>query len=183
MKIQIIGMGIVGSTVANNIIVGFYNIDELYICDIDQNNLKGQFRDLSDAKRLLGRNLKIIPVVKPEKDADIHIVCVGERFYVNDMKELLHGNYELVYKIVRELEGEILIVTNPADTITNMLKSDGFDVREAGALLDKARENMGYTGKCIRLLKGFTNFGISAEILLLLRKLTLKNPPNDILTP
>ena len=169
-------MGVVGSTVANNIIVGFFDVNELYICDIDQNILKGQFRDLSDAKRLLGRDLKIMPVTKPIKDADINIICVGERFYVENMNELMPMNYDLVRKIVAGLRGKILVVTNPADTITRLLTLKGYDVQIAGDLLDNARENMGYTGKEIRLLKGFTNFGISAEILLLLRGLTLKAP-------
>lgn len=176
MIIQVIGMGIVGSTVANNIIVGFFNVNELYICDIDKNILLGQFRDLSDAKRLLGRDLKIIPIMKPIKNADLHIICVGERFYINSMNELMPENYNLVLDIAKRINGKMLIVTNPADTITRLLKLQNYDVHIAGDLLDKVRENMGYDGKEIRLLKGFTNFGISAEILLLLREMTLKTP-------
>jgi malate/lactate dehydrogenase len=168
-------MGIVGSTIANNILVGFFDVGELYICDIDKGNLLGQYRDLSDAKKILRRDLKIYPVANPVK-ADIHIICVGDRFYINSMSELMPENYKLVSKLINGLDGKIIIVTNPSETITSKLKGQGFDVSVGGDLLDRVRESRGYTGKEIRLLKGYTNFGISAEILLTLRKMTLKLP-------
>lgn len=166
MKIQVIGLGVVGSSVANNLIMQGFDISELYLCDIDKNKLLGEFRDLSDAKRILGRDMKIIPTNKPEKKADFHIVCIGERFYLDSMLELMPDNYNLVKRTVWDIkEGKILIVTNPSDTITQLLKLDGLDVECMGDVLDDSRKNMGYNGKDIRLLKGHTNWGISAEVI------------------
>ncbi len=174
MKIQIIGVGIVGSTIANNLIINGFDISELILCDINENKLLGEFRDLSDAKRILGRDMKIIPTIKPYKNADFHVICIGDRFYLNSMNELMPKNYNAVETIVKQLKGEILIVTNPAITITRLLKYKNYNVRCMGDVLDKVRENMGYDGKDIRLLKGYTNWGISAEILQHIKECDLK---------
>jgi len=166
MKIQVIGLGVVGSSVANNLIIQGFDISELYLCDIDKNKLLGEFRDLSDAKRILGRDMKIIPTHKPERDADFHVICVGERFYLENMNELMPGNYDLVKVILKRIKrGKILIVTNPADIITRLIKLRDYDAECMGYILDDVRIGMGYNGKDIRLLKGFTNWGISAEVL------------------
>lgn len=176
MKIQIIGVGVVGSTIANNIIIGAYDVDSLILCDVDEERLLGQFRDLCDSKNISARDLTIIPVTKPEYRADIHIICVGERVYKESVNELMAVNFKLVKELVKVISGKILIVTNPSDKITRLLKFKGYDVEVAGNLLDKIREGRGYTGKDIRLLKGYTNFGISAEILKYIKLFKFQKP-------
>ena len=170
MNVQIIGMGMVGSSIANNLLQKSY-IRRLTLTDIDQDRLRGEYYDLYRVKRL--NNLDTDIIIAPEMipvEHDYTVISVGYCTEYNKyntdkdaIQALFNKNYPIVRDIVRKIEhGKIIIVTNPSDRITEILKIE-FPRKHiicVGNRIDRISD-----GKLIKTLKGYTNWGIAAEVL------------------
>ena len=190
MKIQVIGVGIVGSTIANNILLKG-RMCKIYLTDIDFRKLTGQYYDLLRVKRLEEKRTgKTYPELSKnaepiEKGIDINIVCAGKPTDYDSYKDdetahrkLLNINYPIVQKIVDKLDGRIIIVTNPAERITKLLRMEYPKkwIEHAGDKIDAI-----YPGKEIKALKGSTSWGIGTEVTNIVLEGML-TPPVPVLT-
>ena len=170
MNIQIIGLGMVGSSIANNLLQMNY-IKRLNLTDRNYRLLRGQYYDLYRVKELnkLDATITISPEIIPVEH-DYNIISVGycteyDKYIDNKdaIQALFNKNYPIVRDIVRKIEhGKIIIVTNPSDRITEILKIEfpRKDIVYAGNKVDKICD-----GKLIKTLKGYTNWGIATEVL------------------
>jgi len=180
MKIAILGLGRVGTTLLSSLISSDLPIETIYLHDKDKNLVRGQAEDLRDMCFLCGKEIKIEENISEAKDSDIYIITAGiPRKNSNDDYDF-EGNMGIVMSCLSycNYDKPIWIATNPAERIVKSLK-DIFVFKELeaiGSLLDTARkvrtnkdpeEIAGY----ILDNKGYTNLGVVGEILLRLRSM------------
>lgn len=172
MRVQIIGAGEVGSTIAFGLL--FTDItDDIVLVDIDKKKLKSQHEDLKRARNFTGKRFISIAIRnKPCPTADVHIITAGHRRDNDETDQSLYErNISIVDEIISKLySGRVIIVTNPAEMISNALaigNSRRLYLLHAGDRCD----NSGYTGKSIMEGKnGVTNFGIAMEVIEMLKE-------------
>lgn len=168
MKIQIIGVGMVGGTVARELLP---YCDLMLLADENIFMAEGQMMDLE--RVVVQDNLKchIFHSGEPiAKGMDWSVICLGTR-YMGDEDMQLKENFEDVCRTIDKIdEGNILIVTNPAKRIYEAIcliagaKSilGDFDTKRltyAGDTVDKINN-----GREIHARKGYTNWGIGCEV-------------------
>lgn len=163
MKIQIIGCGMVGSTIANEILIRF-NPEVMKLVDIDVRKLKAE--NMEFERVIMINKLKTIVQIDDRLDNgyDWNIICLGER---RTNKGYPRTNYLIVRDIVKQIFfGKILIVTNPAMEITREIKDEfpDMEINYAGDYVDSISD-----GKMIHELKGHTNWGIASEVSYIIR--------------
>lgn len=174
MNVQIIGCGLVGSSIANELInTAWDRINTLALVDKNIDVAMGHYKDL---KRVIA--LKEVPsrfkLQQPRGEPtpngyDTTIITAGVRCYYDMFKtreEALQFIYKQNWPTVLGLMGSfksdrVIIVTNPAKRIANKLRHWYPDTRieHAGDKIDKIED-----GREIQLLKGSTNWGIAAEV-------------------
>lgn len=176
MRVQLIGMGIVGSTIANNLLQHKKPPSLLSIVDINKDNLEGQYKDL---RRVIVQNkldTKLFMCYSPiTTTMDYNIICAGcptdyDSFEVEQDAHdaLFRKNYPIVKDIVNKIRaGVIIIVTNPSTMIAKKLvaKFPNKMILYAGDIVDSIED-----GREILSLKGHTNWGIATEVLNMITK-------------
>lgn len=166
MKIQIIGMGNVGSAIAFGIFVykrfGFLSkYNKLYIQDTNEEKACSELLDLRRVKEILSVRDLGIDKTRKMRDVDVYIICAGNRRHLGESDEqLFNRNYENVCGVMRSLDlskqdSRIIMVTNPAQKFANI-----YNVEFAGDKCDRISP-----GENIIKGKGFTNWGIASEVL------------------
>src|SRR3990167_1102803 len=177
MKVGIIGCGKVGSAVAFSLLS---HVDDIYLYDINRHLLQGELWDLRHASALLnGATVHFGPYrVIGRVKCDVVVICAGKpRTSSKDsMDSLVNYNWPIIKHIGEQLrayhfKGKIMVVTNPPDKLIPALNgSPGIPV---GDVLDNARSNTRIWkskrrvgGGYILDHKGYTNWGIAAEVVL-----------------
>jgi len=189
MKIQIIGIGRVGSTIASLLIAS--NIDsDIILTDINGELMMAEYYDLSVMARqfrFYGRLLYSSDIQK----ADIYVIVCGEsrKPYSGMSKQGLYESnlkiVEPVFKQIAELSpcSWTLIATNPS----SLLARKGLDYiqkaiplgLETDTIEDRLSQLFGRhetihkqdIGEYIFRTKGYTNFGIAGEAVRIIRQL------------
>lgn len=159
MNCLIIGCGNVGSTIAFSFI--FHpEIDSVYLADIDVGRLHGEINDLNAASMLL-RDDVMFDVWKHE-DIDYVFICAGSpRINFESDESLFERNVAVVDECLSKLPREkCYIITNPSKML-----GEFFKCKYLGDALDGARSEVGLmNGLEVLSLKGYTNWGIAAEV-------------------
>lgn len=165
MKIGIIGAGRVGSLLAFTLLF-VPKIKEIWVYDKDENRLEGEVVDLCHARSVLpGENwpkiFKASSLVNLRENTKKRIICAGAaRNNVESNRDLYRKNKKTIDNITRTLGPGQYIVTNPIE----MFASE-FEHKPLGLFLESVREiTDGKTGGYILQKKGYTCYGIAAEI-------------------
>ena len=173
VRISVVGLGKVGSTLAFALLQ-VPQVTVIGVSDIDKEKEAGEIEDLTQAMMMLGIEDRII--MPDLSDSDLLFICAGHpreyrpaTFLSGEMfesdGELYDKNYPIVQEIVMYAEAHdisknnIYIVTNPSTLLAKMI-----GCHEVGETLDSMRCYSGCeSGKWILQRKGFTNFGVVAE--------------------
>lgn len=158
MKVLIIGVGKVGATIAFSLL-HISKIEKIYLMDIDQKRLEGENIDLTQASWVLRdiSSTEIVEYGKIPNDIDAIIIVAGKaRTYPHE--DIYQENRKIIESIVNmipdKLKNNTFIVTNPSDKL-----GSEFNLLALG--------NLHRTfGDCSEILlkKGYTNWGIAAEV-------------------
>ncbi|MCL2843026.1 MAG: hypothetical protein FWE28_06100 [Oscillospiraceae bacterium] len=168
MKIGIIGLGHVGSTVAYTLLLENL-VDELVLIDTNLDKLNAEILEMQDVSQNLARNVRISPapvindplgapgkktLVEPDytllADADFAIFSAADlsRLEMTDRLGELPITSEIVEEVAPKLKdsgfsGVVLSVSNPCDVIAQYLRQQtGFPASKVigtGTLLDTNR--------------------------------------------
>lgn len=174
-RIKILGMGRVGSILASNIIASDLQVSHIYIYDNAPDHLLGECLDLQDMADILKRKISV-EIKHAYTEADIYVITAGIPRYSMDEKHDFEGNYFIVKSCLGLCNPKrpVIVATNPKEELKKTIK--GKRIIFCGYKLDKSREKRhGMDGeliaKSILNSKGFTAFGISAEIIETIRGL------------
>lgn len=163
MKIQIIGVGRLGSQVAMMSMM-MLEPEAIYLDDVK--DLNGEWCDLIHARN--GLKLKTKIYVTNKREADVYAICAGRARDHNETDdELLEVNMGLVWEIIKDLPTgkPKIIATNPVKDICYMLEQAGYTNNyDAEGLLDRMRRGTDCDGLKILKTKGFTNYGPAVAI-------------------
>jgi L-lactate dehydrogenase len=146
MKIGIIGMGWVGSSIASSILQGGV-ATELLVCDIRPELAEGEAMDLAHGGSFYPPATVRAAPLDELSVADAVVIAAGHGGGPEQSRlELLSDNAAIVGKIaaaLRELSGLLIVVTNPVDVMTRVAaEASGLDpsrVIGTGTMLDTAR--------------------------------------------
>ena len=173
MKVGIIGMGRVGSSIAAYLM--FHpKVNEIYINDINIDRCQAEYEDLRQSAALLDYKVKI-KVITDEtfeefQECQYLFIAAGHpRLNSREsMKHLYDKNYSIINSILNkmphtffnaEFPRKIYIATNPWEMF-----SIAFKIRPLGPKLDDIRVKLkARCGPWILDRKGYTNWGIAAE--------------------
>ncbi len=163
MRIQIIGVGAVGSAIAFGILLykrfGFLSsYSKLYITDINENKLKSELLDIRRVKEILSVRDLVIDKTKNIREVDVYIICAGhKRALLEPDQELYERNIILIGGIMKRIpvHKDTIMVTNPSKMF-----AEKFGTKYVGDRCDKISP-----GADIIKGKGFTNWGIASEVL------------------
>jgi len=123
VKIAIIGVGNVGSTIAYSCMVQ-NNAAEIILVDIKDDFCKGQVIDLQDALAFSKTSRITHGTFKDAGNADIIIICAGDRQKPGEKRtELINTNKQVITSIFNSIkpiqkDAVIIMVTNPLDVLT-----------------------------------------------------------------
>jgi L-lactate dehydrogenase len=146
MKVGIIGMGWVGTSVASSLLLRA-GARELLLHDVRPGLAEGEAMDLSHAAPFL-RSATIRSAPTEEMlDCDAVVIAAGRNGKPNESRlDLLRDNAALIRSIGQKLRGHsglLVMVTNPVDVLTHvLLEATGLPaarVLGTGTLLDTAR--------------------------------------------
>jgi malate/lactate dehydrogenase len=150
MKIQIIGMGKVGSSIAFAIRL-IYPEADIYCIDVNHNRLKGEELDFYRMEKLLEGSGKMHFGFTILPEMDYHIITAGYRYDAPDYED---KNAVMLYIIRKKIKsGRVLVVTNPKSV-----------AEKHGEYVGDVCDNI-LDGKEIVKCKGYTNWGIATEVL------------------
>lgn len=150
MKISIVGVGNVGSSICYELICKSL-CSQIVLIDIDANFVKGKALDLSQSATLMGEDVEIVPSSNYEDIKNSHIVIVTAglpRKEGMSRDDLLLKNASITKDIASNIakfasESIIIEVANPLDMMTYVaLKYSGFSkdrVIGMAGVLDSAR--------------------------------------------
>ncbi len=162
MKIAIIGIGKVGSSVAFALL--FHpKVKEILINDIDENKLAGEVEDLKQAANIMKKKIIIsASTINYMDKSDYIFICLGKARHSSkeSTDALFDNNFPLVRKAIFGLpKDKVYILTNPTERIAEVL-----GVKYCGKIMDKVRkQTKAMTGGQIIDRKGNTCFGIASE--------------------
>ena len=168
MRLQIIGLGHVGSSIAFGIIAcksmgGFYHIDKLLLSDTDEEKLKSELHDLRRARDIFKVNDLIIDKSSNIHNASVNIICAGNRRSPGETDDkLFRRNYKIVNMICQRIKiGHIVMVTNPAKGLSKMcFRHENVSISWIGDRCDNICD-----ASLILRGKGYTNWGVASEVL------------------
>ncbi len=150
MKISLIGVGRVGSTIAYTLLMRGL-ADQLVLVDRESRITQGEALDLEHAEAFTAHPVKVIAGEIPQTaDSDVLILSCSVPWNSNYTCrfDIGCGNLKLFQKIIPELarlspEAKILVVSNPVDVMTwHTIELSGFPparVFGTGTLIDSAR--------------------------------------------
>lgn len=180
-KVGIIGMGKVGSTIANSMVY-LKPVTHIFVADIDKVKIRTEIEELKSVDLLINRYNKEI-AIKPYqfigKESDIIFIACGQARKSSKVveNEIYRKNNKIISDIIKKTgtTSNIYIVTNPSERLAR-----DFNVNELGSRLTQIRKN-GHlkNGSWILDRKGYTNWGIAAESYMVVRRaVTLKRRIN-----
>ena len=169
MKIGIIGVGRMGSTVAMLALMRFRPVKLILI---DVKDLSGDILDLQHAANGLG--IKTSFSTKWER-ADVYMLCAGK---ARDEKHkqmaiLWRHNKKIVDSLIPKLKKyakKVIVSTNPSDVVYKYLKPKGIDAYSYESILLKMREGKKSGWDIIRT-KGYSSFGPAVAVIKLMEEI------------
>jgi L-lactate dehydrogenase len=185
-KINIIGIGNVGSALACALISRFDDL-EIILTDIDSKKLKGEYIDLSNMSFILGEN-KITMSNEPVF-ADIYVHCYGKNSGNMVSREKLYEFNKEKFSLCMQKVGSLnplawnIIATNPTGKLGELATMFSSRIICCSVILDNTRIKQSYSyGRhespiCVDLYreimdsKGYTNFGVVGEIVYTIQEL------------
>lgn len=165
MKIGIIGLGRVGSSIAYAML--FHpKVDGLVLIDVDANKLDGELADLLDAKSILSPVNFTISRNDRNELSGCEYIFIAAGFARKDssisMDKLMIDNALVIDGIFGQHlldKSKVYIVSNPYNRL-----SAYFGTKSCGQVLDAVREyRKSPPGEWILDRKGYTNWGIASE--------------------
>jgi len=146
MKIGIIGMGWVGTSIASSLLLRC-DVRELYLNDVRGRVAEGEALDLAHAAPFLRRTTVQATTVEQMLGCDAIVIAAGRNGTANESRlDLLRDNAAVVRSLgsaLRSYAGLLVMVTNPVDVLTRvLLEETGLPparVLGTGTLLDSAR--------------------------------------------
>lgn len=150
MKIAIIGMGHVGSTIAYTLVIKEVG-DELILVNRNLIKAESDAIDLRHSQAFTEKSMKIsASSLDNPPAADVYVLCLSVPYekHFSSRFEMAPGNYQLFKEIVPKLKAKnqkaiFLIVTNPVDVMTYFTLQLGQlkpqQVMGVGTLIDSAR--------------------------------------------
>lgn len=146
MKIGIIGMGWVGSSVASSILHKGV-ASELLLHDVREALAEGEAMDLSHGSSFYPTAVVRAALPEEMQDADAVIIAAGKGGGPKDSRlDLLRVNAQIVHDIgskLRGMRGLLVVVTNPVDIMTQVAaEASGLPIPKVigtGTMLDTAR--------------------------------------------
>jgi len=176
MKIQIFGVGRLGSQIAFNCLV-FIRPKELWLDDIK--DLSGDILDLEHAKR--GLNVKTKIQKGKARKPDIIIISAGFPRNTEDkeMNDIYYRNRQILNEILQKIPNRVpvIITTNPAKPLTSWAKKRfGLwnNFMNAESIIKKYRGGKELGWDIIKT-KGYSNFGPAMAVIRLIKKLRYEN--------
>lgn len=175
MRISILGVGRVGSSIASHIIASDIDATELYLHDIDIKKVMADMQDLKDMAFILGSKVDIKMGVGP---SDLYIITAGIPRKISKEKHNIEDNWNIVRYCLTlcDLDKPIIIATNPKEKINERVKELYADrqIYVSGFMLDNVRaerkgEDPERIAEFILDNKGYTNHGITAEVMNIIR--------------
>ncbi len=147
---MIVGTGNVGASIAFAILNQRTPVKELILTDINLEDAEGEVMDLSNALAVAPSWLKIhTGNYSDAKDCDMCILTAGANQKPGETRtDLLQKNSDIIKSVVTEVmasgfQGVFLVVTNPVDTLTYLVKEiSGLPAEQvigSGTILDSAR--------------------------------------------
>ena len=146
--IALVGMGIVGSTVAHTLTLSIPGIT-LLLVDINNNKCEGEEQDLDDAVALLNSSKIISGTLQEAAQADIIVIMAGIAQKTGQTRlELLETNKKIMTDIIHKMgplqpSTIIIVVTNPVDILTlhvqELTQLPRNQIFGSGTLLDTIR--------------------------------------------
>jgi L-lactate dehydrogenase len=150
VKVSLIGIGKVGSTIAYTLLMRGL-ADQLVLVDRDSRVAEGEALDLQHAEAFTAHPVQVIPGNIPETaDSDVLILgcSVPWKSSYTSRFDIGRENLKLFQDIVPQLarlspKAKILVISNPVDVMTwHTIELSGFDparVFGTGTLIDSAR--------------------------------------------
>ncbi len=146
MRIGIIGLGWVGSSVAISTLQGGA-ASELLLCDVRGELAEGEAMDLAHGAPFYPATRVRTATVDELNDCDAVVIAAGRGGGPDETRlELLAGNARIMRDIGRALarcRGVVVVVTNPVDVLTRVLQeASGLPIERVigtGTMLDTAR--------------------------------------------
>lgn len=142
-KVSIIGAGLVGSNVALFTLL-HTDLDKVYLFDIKKDKVEGECMDINQCMSSMDSEKECIN--GSLEGSDIVVICVGRRRVPGETRQDLRvDNMETILSVgvnikVKCPNAKVLMVTNPSDNFTNLLKYQfDLDVIGIGTELDTAR--------------------------------------------
>jgi malate/lactate dehydrogenase len=174
MKIMIIGIGRLGSTVAFLTLLRL-KPEKLILSDIK--DLTGDILDLQHACKGLGIKTKIITEREP---CDFIVITAGfaRNQKIKTHEELLKLNEPVIKEIINNINGclkkdtKIIVMTNPVEEMTELVQEllPSYYVNNPEKILMKMRNNK-ELGWEIVSTKGYSNFGPAVSAVLLMERI------------
>ena len=148
-KVGIVGVGHVGSHCAYSLAIQGI-VDELFLCDTNQELLEGQAKDLTDSAQFFPHRVAVSTgAIEDLACCDIIVIAVAREIPKIALRDVeLKNSVEEVKNFIPRLmkagfDGIIINITNPCDAITQIVWRDsGLDSRKVigtGTSLDSAR--------------------------------------------
>jgi L-lactate dehydrogenase len=179
MRIEILGCGHVGSSIAFGLIL-LEDYFELGLIDTDKKKLNGEIADLEQACEVLHKHIKIEAVEEP-RESDYYIICCGKAG--SDRLDLYDENRKIVLPYiqmitrVRKEDSWVLMVTNPSGKLSqlaldyiplvipigNRLDNARLRLCQVNASHEKPNIQMKYYEVVVN--KGFTQWGVVTEVI------------------
>lgn len=146
MKVGIIGMGWVGSSVAISTLHGGV-VRELLVHDLKQAIAEGEAMDLAHGSSFYPRSDIRVAAVEDMLDADAVVVAAGVGGGPDSSRlSLVDANAALARDLgarLRQFQGLVIVVTNPVDVMTQLIaESSGLPLARVlgtGTMLDTSR--------------------------------------------
>jgi malate/lactate dehydrogenase len=179
MKITILGVGRVGSTLASHLLASPLKITDLCIYDDNRKKMLGEYLDLINFATLVKKPTKI--TMGYDLPADICIITAGMPRNSGERSFDFERNFDITHSCLLKCpeKAKVFLVTNPAERLAKRLKkTDSHKIIPIGEHLDKARRKLTKNPEEIADMiidnKGYSNFGCIGEIILRLKKETRK---------
>jgi L-lactate dehydrogenase len=146
MKIGIIGLGWVGSSVAISTLHGGF-ARELIVNDLNREIAEGEAMDLADGAPFYPASTVRTGAISEMRDADAVVIAAGRGGKPDETRlQLLADNARIMRTIAGELSGcrgVVIVLSNPVDVLTRIVReASGLPVSRVigtGTMLDTAR--------------------------------------------
>lgn len=162
-KVQIVGVGMVGATLAYTLMIE-KKVSKLHLVDTNEQRLEGIRDELNRVRVIRKIPMRITSSRIPTSGYDYSFICLGKRREDLTDWAMEQFNYPQCAIACEYIEtGRIIVITHPVYRIVHRLRAEenlaGMNIVPAGGRID----NTPYLGTVINHLLGYTCYAIAAE--------------------